>query len=103
MATTKEYADFALEQLAGLGSLRCRKMFGEYLIYIDEKPVMTVCDNTVFVKKLPALADLMADAPCGYPYDGAKEHYILDVEDRARTDQAVRLLLAATPLPKKRK
>lgn len=51
------------------------------MAYVNDKPVLLVCDNTVFVKKLPEVAELLSDAPCGFPYDGAKEHYILDVED----------------------
>lgn len=45
----------------------------------------------------------MRDASCGCPYEGAKEHYILDVEDRELTEQVLRLAEAATPLPKPRK
>ena len=55
------------------------------------------------MKKLPVLDDLMRDAPCGCPYEGAKEHYMLDVEDRELTEQVLRLAEGATPLPKPRK
>ena len=103
MATTKEYLDFVCEQADGFGDLRCKKMFGEYLVYLNEKPVLLVCDNTVFVKKLPELAALLHDAPCGLPYDGAKEHYILDIENRPLLAAVLPLLEAATPLPKPRK
>lgn len=44
------------------------------MVYLNEKPVLLVCDNTVFVKKLPVLDDLMRDALCGCPYEGAKEY-----------------------------
>ena len=81
MATTASYLAFVLEQLPPLWDVRSRKMFGEYMVYLNEKPVLLVCDNTVFVKKLPVLDDLMRDTPCGCPYEGAKEHYVLDVED----------------------
>lgn len=30
---------------------------------------------------MPCLGELMADADVGYPCEGAKEHYILDIED----------------------
>ena len=75
-------------------------MFGEYLVYLNEKPVLLVCDNTVFVKKLPELAALLHDAPCGLPYDGAKEHYILDIENRPLLAAVLPLLEAATPTAK---
>lgn len=53
MATTASYLAFVLEQLPPLWDVRSRKMFGEYMVYLNEKPVLLVCDNTVFVKKLP--------------------------------------------------
>lgn len=103
MATSADYLAFVLEQLPPLGDVRSRKMFGEYMVYFNEKPVLLVCDNTVFVKKLPVLDDLMHNTPCGRPYEGAKEHYMLDVEDRELTEQVLRAVEAATPLPKPRK
>lgn len=39
-------------------------------------------------------------AECDIPYPGAKEHYILDIENRELPDQVIPLLVAATPPPK---
>ena len=50
MATTKDYIEYACERLHGAGGLRYRKMFGEYMVYVNDKPVLLVCDNTVFIK-----------------------------------------------------
>ena len=62
MATSKEYIDFVCEQIEGIGDISTKKMFGEYMVYLCGKPVLTVCDNTVFVKKLPELAALLEAA-----------------------------------------
>ena len=78
-------------------------MFGEYMVYVNDKPVLLVCDNCVYVKKLPQIAPYLQDAECGIPYEGAKEHYILDVEDAQRTAEVVAVLERITPVPKKRK
>ena len=103
MATTAEYLAFVMDQMPSeIGEFRARKMFGEYMIYCNDKPVLTVCDNAVFVKKLPELSELMRGAPCGFPYEGAKEAYLLDIEDRALTKAALEILERVTPLPKKR-
>ena len=75
-------------------------MFGEYMVYINDKPVLLVCDNTVYAKKLPEIEELMSGAECGVPYDSAKEHYILDIEDRELTAKAVEILERITPVPK---
>ncbi len=102
MATSEEYIDFVCGQLADTDGVRYKKMFGEYMVYVSDRPVLTVCDNTVYVKKLPELSALMQGAPCGFPYDGAREHYILDIENRGLAAQAIDILVQATPLPKKR-
>lgn len=72
------------------------------MVYVNDKPVLLVCDNTVYVKKLPEIEELMSGAECGVPYDGAKEHYILDIENRELTAKAAQILERITPVPKKR-
>ena len=76
MATSQEYIEFVCEQLVGIENVRYKKMFGEYMVYVNDKPVLLVCDNTVYVKKLPEIEELMSGAECGVPYDSAKEHRI---------------------------
>ena len=73
------------------------------MVYLDDKPILLVCDNTVFVKSLPETAVLLADAELGTPYDGAREHYLLDIENAALLDALIPVLAACTPLPKPRK
>ncbi len=103
MATTAAYMEYVMERLAAFGDWRCRKLFGEYMAYRSGKPLLLVCDNTVFVKKLPELAVLMEQAGCGLPYEGAKEHYVLDLENTVLLERVLPVLEAATPLPKPRK
>ena len=103
MATSLEYIEFVCDQIQGFGEVRYKKMFGEYMAYINGRPVLLVCDNTVFVKILPEIAEMMHDAERGYPYDGAKEHYILDIEDRGLLERVIPVLEANTPLPRPRK
>lgn len=102
MATTESYIKFVCEQIEGVGVIRYKKMFGEYMVYADDKPVLLVCDDTVFVKILPELETLMQHAEKGFPYDGAKEHYILDIENQDFAREVTGLLVQITPLPKKR-
>lgn len=72
------------------------------MVYVNDKPVLLVCDNTVYVKKLPEIEELMSGTECGVPYDSAKEHYILDIEDRKLTAKVVEILEQITPVPKKK-
>ena len=103
MACTTDFIDFVCSQLNGVGIIRSKKMFGDWLIYIDEKPVILACDNICYVKKLPVIAELMTGADTGFPYDGAKEHYILDIEHRDKAIEIIETLLPAIPYPKKKK
>lgn len=78
-------------------------MMGDYVIYVNDKCVITACDNTAFVKKLPVIADLMANAECGCPYEGAKEAYILDFRDRQKVLKVIEMLWEDLPFPKSKK
>ncbi len=103
MATSVDYIEFVCEQINGVGEIRYRKMFGEYMVYVNDKPVLLVCDSTVFVKKLDAINEQMAGSETGYPYKGAKEHYILDIEDTELSRKVVDILESVTPVPKPKK
>lgn len=101
MATSVEYINYVCERIAGEYSVRYKKMFGEYMVYVNDKPILLVCDNTVYVKRLPQLDELMSTADVGVPYGGAKEHYILDIDNGELVESVTGVLEAITPVPKK--
>lgn len=103
MACNTDFIEFICAALAPLGDVRSRKMMGEYVIYVNEKCVITACDNLAYVKKLDCISDIMADAECGYPYPGAKEAYILDFADVRKARQVISALWEALPFPKSKK
>ena len=103
MATNSDYILFVCGQINKKFEVTDKKMFGEYMVYVNAKPVLLVCDNCVYVKKLTQLENFMANAECGIPYNGAKEHYILDIENTELCDSVIEILEQITPLPKKRK
>lgn len=103
MACSAEYIDFICEVLAPLGEVRYRKMMGDYVIYVNEKCVITACDNNAFIKKLDCIAPLMADAETGCAYKGAKESYILDFSDQRKARKIISTLWKSLPFPKKKK
>ena len=102
MATTVEYIEFVCEQARGAWDVRYKKMFGEYVVYVNDKPILLVCDNTVYVKINEETSKVLQNADVGVPYGGAKEHYILDIENRELTLTVLEALERVTPLPKKR-
>jgi TfoX/Sxy family transcriptional regulator of competence genes len=103
MATNQDFVEYVCEQIASSGAVRYRKMFGEYMVYVDDKPLLLICDNTVFVKMKPEVASLLDNGLTAFPYTGAKEHYILDIDNVELSLEVIRILLPITPLPKPRK
>lgn len=103
MASSLDFVQYACDQIRGTGVIRYRKMFGEYMVYVNDKPILLICDNTVYVKPHDCIRDLMSNADKGAPYQGAKEHYILDIDNSARSREIVTLLEQVTPVPKPRK
>lgn len=103
MASSLDFVQFACDQIRGTGIIRYRKMFGEYMVYVNEKPILLICDDTVYVKTQECIRDLMTNASMGVPYQGAKEHYILDIDNSEHSRKIVTLLEQVTPIPKPRK
>lgn len=102
MATSVDFIEFVCEQIRGTGEIVYKKMFGEYMVYVNAKPVLLVCADTVFVKALGCIADKMQTAEKGVPYNGAKEHHILDIDNAEFSREIVAILETVTPLPKPR-
>jgi hypothetical protein len=53
MATSTSQIEYIAEQLSNLGSIRYKKMFGEYGLYCNELFFALVCDDRLFVKIKP--------------------------------------------------
>ena len=105
MAISQEFIDFVAGQVMSLhlGEVRAKKMFGGALVYLNDKPILSLDDGIVFVKKVETIAEFMTEAECAPPYEGAKEHYILDIEDMELLQNVIPPLEATTALPKPRK
>ena len=50
MAVSRDYLDYVLEQLAGLGRLRSRRMFGGAGLYCDEIFFAIISDDTLYLR-----------------------------------------------------
>lgn len=107
MSTSFDFIDFVIDQVSAAGNIRTRKMFGEFMLYCDDRPVLLVCDDTVFVKKNSVTCNIFKShgvtPECGIPYPDAKEHYIVDIENAELAVELVREMRRITPIPKPRK
>ena len=93
MASTLDYIEFVCSQISEAGTIRTKKMFGDWLIYIDDKPAVLLCDNTCYIKIFPEITKMMKDAQIGCPYPGAKKHYILDIEHKREALVIIKTIL----------
>lgn len=103
MATSINFINYVCEQLSGIGNITYKKMFGEYMVYLNDKPVIIVCDNIAFVKELDIIKEMMQNADVGFPYEGAKEHYVLDIDNAEFSKEVVRKIEEVTPIPKSKR
>ena len=95
MSTRPETLAYLLDQLGELPGLRTRRMFGEYCVYLDDKPVAFVCDDLLYVKPTAAGQALMVPPVWGRFYDKAKPHLLVSPERWDERDW-LRALLRAT-------
>lgn len=106
MATSQSTIDFLLDQLSALNSASAKKMFGEYCLYLDGKPVGVVCDDLLFLKPTEAGRAMLTEPTEASPYPNAKPHLRIDPDAWEDADWLCELVTATTrelPMPKPRK
>jgi TfoX/Sxy family transcriptional regulator of competence genes len=102
MASKQRTLDFILEQIATSGSVRAKKMFGEYGIYCDEKMVALICDDRFFLKPTVAGRAFLGNCVEGHPYPGSKPWFVIPEDNWDEQEwmaHVIRLTAAELPLP----
>ena len=100
MASRQSTVDLILEQIAGAGEVSAKKMFGEFTVYCDRKPVALVADDRFFVKPTAAGKAFIGDFVEGCPYPGAKPCLLISEDkwdDRPWMSRLVRLTADELP------
>ena len=107
MASHSDFVNYVAEQLREAGSIRNKKMFGEYGLYCDEVFFAVICDDQLFVKVTPQGEAAFPQLPKAPPYEGAKDYIrVEDVEDREQMTELTRITCEALrnkPQKKRRK
>ena len=104
MASSKEYLEFILEQLAELEEITYRAMMGEYILYYRGKIVGGIYDDRLLIKPVKSAISLMPDAMYELPYEGAKEMLLVDdVDNKDFLAQLFNAMYEELPNPKKKK
>ena len=95
--------NYLLDQLRGCGPVSSRRMFGEFCLYFDGRPVGLVCNDELFLKPSEAARQLMREVREGAPFPGARPHLRItadDWDDRQWLGQMVRATFDSLPPPK---
>lgn len=95
MATDKSTIDYIVDQISKAGSIRAKKMFGEYGLYCNEVFVALVCDDQLFVKPTDKGKQHLGDYHEGLPYPNAKPHLLID-GDLLENHELVSALISIT-------
>jgi len=101
MSSDLSFVEYVCDQMQLAGTVRFRKMFGEFAIYCDEKVVALVCDDQLFVRPTQAGRSFLGNPVEASPYIGAQPHLLIDsLGDRDWLSQLIRLTARDLPEPK---
>ena len=104
MASSKEYLHFILEQLSDLNVVSYRSMMGEFILYYRGKIVGGIYDDRLLVKKTRTALELIPEAICALPYEGAKEMLLVDeIDSKAFLTKLFEAMYDELPLPKQKR
>ena len=102
-ATKQSTVDFIIEQIAAVGDVRAKRMFGEYGIFCAEKMVALVCDDQLYVKPTERGREFAGACDEASPYPGAKPCLLISGErwdNRDWMSELIRVTAADLPMPK---
>ncbi len=105
MGSNPDFVQFVVDQLADVGDISYRKMFGEYALYSEGKVVALICDDKLFVKPTDAGRDFIGDVVEAPAYPGAKDSFLIEeqLDDRDWLGRLIRITTEALPQPKPKK
>ncbi|HEY0740457.1 MAG TPA: TfoX/Sxy family protein [Chryseosolibacter sp.] len=105
MASDQKFVDYILDQIDIPRQVSCKKMFGEYGLYFEDKLFGLVCDNKLFIKPTVAGRKFIEDVVEAPPYPGAKPSFLITekLDDRDWLKKLVMVTVKELPEPKPKK
>ena len=105
MASDQSFVDFIVEQIDITEEIRYKKMFGEYALFVNNKVVALICDNSLFIKPTKSGREFIGDVVEAPPYPGAKNSFLIEaeIEDVEWLSELVSLTYNELPEPKPKK
>lgn len=81
MTTAKDYIKFVCKQLKTPLRLRTERCSASMRFTLPANRFLQCATTRFLLKTCQKQTLFLHSSDCGYPYDGAKEHYVLDVEN----------------------
>ena len=105
MPSDINFVEFIVDQIGNIGSIRYRKMFGEYAIYCNDKVVALVCNNQLFVNPTKTGRSFIGDVVEAPAYPGAKPSFLIEdqLEDSPWLSELISITEEELPKPKPKK
>ena len=101
MASDLEFVKYIVDQIENAGEISYRKMFGEYVLYCNDKVVALICENQLFVKPTDEGRSFINNVAEASPYPGAKTYFLIEdqIEDRDWLSHLILLTEKVLPKP----
>jgi TfoX/Sxy family transcriptional regulator of competence genes len=105
MASEQKIVDFIIEQIGFSKQVTSKKMFGEHVLYFDNKLFALICDNKLFIKPTESGREYIKEVVESSPYPGAKPCFLIEekLENRDWLRKLVKLTVTELPEPKPKK
>lgn len=105
MASNKDFAQFIADQFDQIDGLVCKRMFGEFGVFSNNKIFALICDNKLFIKPTKSGKDFIGKVVEASPYPGAKNSFLIEdrIEDKAWLTQLAKITISELPEPKPKK
>lgn len=78
MSSDQDVVDDVVARMNAVGAARARKMFGEYGVYCEDLFVGVVCGNQLYLKATDSGRRVIPGCPEGPPYEGARDHLVIE-------------------------
>lgn len=105
MALSREFVEYAVEQIDEDCGITYRQMFGGFCLYSDGKVFGLVCYDQLFIKPTDGGRAFIGDPVEAPAYEGAKPSFLIEdqIEDREWLSQLVRITTRELPVPRRKK
>jgi TfoX/Sxy family transcriptional regulator of competence genes len=105
MASDLGFVEYVCDQMRDAGSVRYRKMFGEFAVYCDDKVVALICDDRLYVRPTLGGREFIGEPPEAPPYHGSKDHFLIEsgLDDREWLTALIAITTHELPNPKPKK